>query len=443
MPGPRLPHFQSDLALPKAVDVVVIGGGIIGASTALELAERGHSVLLCEKGQIGAEQSSRNWGWVRISCRDPREIPLMVRALELWDQLDARTGKETGFTRSGILFTAQHRRDEARLERWLGNLDGWQQQAQMVRAETLDQLVPGHQTRTRAALYTPMDGRAEPQLATHAIASAAQAAGARVMSECAVRSVDTSAGRISGVMTERGRVACSAVVVAGGAWSRLFLGNAGIDLPQLKVLNSVLRTSPVQGGPEVAIYSDELGIRRRADGGYTIADGQENVVDLVSDSLRLGWKFLPAYRQEWRSLRFRLSGRWREEAAQERRWQPQQTTPFEQCRVLDPAPSQKALKRGWAAAQKAFPQLQEADVVQSWAGLIDVTPDALPVISQVDQLPGLFVATGFSGHGFGIAPAAGQLAADLVTGDGPVVDPHDFRLSRFSDGSRYGPMSGF
>ncbi len=443
MPGPKLPHFQSDLALPKTVDTVVIGGGIIGAATALELAERGCSVLLCEKGQIAGEQSSRNWGWVRISCRDPREIPLMAEALRLWEGLNARTGHETGFTRSGILYTAETSKREAQLERWRRNLDGWEQNARMVRGDQIGQLMPGHQTKTRSGLLTPMDGRAEPQLATHAIASAAQAAGAKVMTECAVRSVETAAGRISGVMTERGRVACSAVVVAGGAWSRLFLGNAGVHLPQLKVLNSVLRTSPVQGGPETAIRATNLGLRKRADGGYTVADAHENIVDIVPDSFRLGWKFLPSYRQEWRALQFRLSNRWAEEAAEARRWQPNQTTPFELCRVLDPAPSQKALKSGWAAAQKAFPVLQGADVVQSWGGLIDVTPDAIPVISQADGLPGLFVATGFSGHGFGIGPAAGKLAADLVTGGAPVVDPHDFRLSRFTDGCGYGPQTGY
>ncbi|UWQ49146.1 FAD-binding oxidoreductase [Leisingera caerulea] len=443
MPGPRLPHFQSNLALPKAVDAVVIGGGIIGAATALELAERGHSVLLCEKGQIAGEQSSRNWGWVRISCRDPREIPLMAESLRLWAGLAARTGQETGFTRSGILYTAETAKREAQLERWLRNLDGWGQGARMVRGQQLAQLMPGHQTKACGGLLTPMDGRAEPQLATHAIATAAQAAGAKIMTECAVRSVETSAGRISGVMTERGRVACSAVVVAGGAWSRLFLGNAGIGLPQLKVLNSVLRTSPVQGGPETAVRTGNLGLRKRADGGYTVSDALENIVDIVPDSFRLGWKFLPSLRHEWRALQFRATSRWREEAAQARRWQPQQTTPFELCRVLDPAPSQKALKSGWAAAQKAFPVLQGADVVQSWGGLIDVTPDAIPVISQADRLPGLFIATGFSGHGFGIGPAAGKLAADLVTGDTPVVDPHDFRLSRFTDGSKYGPQSGY
>ncbi|MGR3623455.1 NAD(P)/FAD-dependent oxidoreductase [Pseudophaeobacter sp.] len=433
MPGPKLPHFQADLALPKRVDAVVVGGGIIGASTALELAERGCSVLLCEKGQIAGEQSSRNWGWVRISQRDPRELPLMAEAMKIWDGLDARTGQPTGYQRSGIVYTAERGREEARLEAWAPQLAEMGLPGQMLRGDLLQQVMPGHQTKTIAGYYTPLDGRAEPQLATHAMATAAQAAGARVMTECAVRSVETEAGRISGVMTERGRVACSAVVVAGGAWSRLFLGNAGVSLPQLKVLNSVLRTSAVPEGPEVALWTKGFSLRKRLDGGYTIANGTENLVDIVPDSLRLGWKFLPSYLKEWRSLQFRLSGsgRWREEAAQDRRWDPHQRTPFEKCRVLDVAPSQKAIKQAWEAAQKGFPVLQGADVVQSWGGMIDVTPDGVPVISQVDDLPGLFVSTGYSGHGFGIGPAAGRLTADLVTGDKPIVDPHDFRLSRF------------
>ncbi|MEP2717213.1 FAD-binding oxidoreductase [Pseudophaeobacter sp.] len=433
MPGPKLPHFQADLALPKRVDAVVIGGGIIGASTALELVERGYSVLLCEKGQIAGEQSSRNWGWVRMSQRDPRELPLMAEAMRIWEGLDARTGHATGYRRSGILYTAERGREEAKLETWAANLETVDQPGQMLRGELLAHLMSGFQGKVISGFYTPQDGRAEPQLATHAIALAAQAAGAKVMTECAVRAVETEAGRISGVMTERGRVACSAVVVAGGAWSRLFLGNAGIALPQLKVLNSVLRTSAVQGGPENAIWSNGFSLRKRLDGGYTIANGTENIVDIVPDTLRLGLKFLPSYLQEWRSLQFRFtgSGRWREEAAQDRTWLEQYPTPFEKHRMLDPAPSQKAIKQGWEAAQKAFPVLQGADVVQSWGGLIDVTPDGIPVISQVDDLPGLFVSTGFSGHGFGIGPGAGRLTADLVTGDSPVVDPQAFRLSRF------------
>lgn len=103
----------------------------------------------------------------------------------------------------------------------------------------------------------------------------------------------------------------------------------------------------------------------------------------------------------------------------------------------------RALRRGWANARRAFPALEGAEVAQSWAGYFDVTPDAIPVISPVGDLPGLHIATGFSGHGFGIGPAAGRLMADLVTGSAPVVDPHDFRLSRFSGGSRVRPDKGY
>jgi glycine/D-amino acid oxidase-like deaminating enzyme len=166
-------------------------------------------------------------------------------------------------------------------------------------------------------------------------------------------------------------------------------------------------------------------------------------VDIVPDSFRLARAFVPAFRAEWRSLRFRLSGRWAEEAGEARRWGPDEITPFERTRVLDPAPNPRVARRAWAAAQAAFPFLQGSAPVQSWAGLIDVTPDAIPVISAVGDVPGLHIATGFSGHGFGIGPGAGRLMADLVTGHAPCVDPHPFRLTRFTDGSRIESLSGF
>lgn len=443
MPGPRVNEFISDPILPKQADVVVIGGGIIGVSTAMELAERGVSVLLCEKGQIGGEQSSRNWGWVRLGHRDPREIPLMLESIKAWQGMDARTGRKTGYTRTGILFAAATDKSLAQNERWTRHLHPHQAEGHMVTGAAFDALMPGHQLKSKGGLFTPDDGRAEPQWAAPAIAEAARDAGGAIMTNCAVRSIDVQAGQVAGVVTEKGRVKCSAIVLAGGAWSRLFAGNAGIDLPQLKVLNTVLRSTPAPGGPTTALWSNRFTMRKRADGGYTIASGTENTVDIVPDSFRLGRQFLPAFASEWRSLRFRLSGRWREEAAQARSWRPDEVTPFELCRILDPAPSSRSLRSSWANATKAFPFLNSADIVQSWAGMIDVTPDAIPVMSPVDDVAGLYIGTGFSGHGFGIGPGAGRLLADLVTGADPVVDPHDFRLSRFSDGSRVRPDHGY
>ena len=294
MPGPKLTCVASDPTLPKRVDVVVIGGGIIGASTALELVERGVSVLLCEKGEIGREQSSRNWGWVRISRRDPREIPLMIEAIRAWEGMDARTGRNTGYRQTGILFAAESDKIFARYERWADNLRPHQIDCRMISGPELDQAMPGHRLDVKGALFTPIDGRAEPQWAAPAIAEAACRAGADVMTGCAVRSVDVAAGRVAGVVTETGRVACDAVVLAGGAWSRLFAGNAGVDLPQLKVLNTVMRTTPVQGGPDASVSTKEFALRKRADGGYTVASGNQNTVDLVPDSFKLARTFWPA-----------------------------------------------------------------------------------------------------------------------------------------------------
>ncbi|WP_417817852.1 NAD(P)/FAD-dependent oxidoreductase [Tritonibacter scottomollicae] len=431
MPGPKLPHFNSDRVLPNAVDVVVIGGGIVGASTALELAERGHSVLLCEKGQIAGEQSSRNWGWVRMSQRDPREMELMTYSQRIWEGLDERTGHATGYTKCGIMFTAGSRKREAELLAWAEHLKDIGGEGHMLRGAALEALTPGYGQRLRAGFHTPQDGCAEPQMATHAIASAARDKGAVVVTGCAVRTLDVEAGRIRGVVTEKGRVTATAVVVAGGAWSRLFLRNEGIFLPQLKVLNSVMRLSPVEGVPETALWAAGFGLRKRADGGYTVASGGENTFDIVPDTFRIGHRFIPAFLQDVTALRFRLSNRWSTEAREARPWTAQDRTAFEETRVLDPQPSQKALRRGLAAVRDAFPALEKADVTQSWGGLIDVTPDEIPVISEVQARPGLFVSTGYSGHGFGLGPGAGRLTADLVTGDTPIVDLRPFRLSRY------------
>ncbi|PVA10346.1 D-amino-acid oxidase [Pelagivirga sediminicola] len=443
MPGPRPVPVRGDADLPGAVDVVIIGGGIIGCATALELAEAGQRVAICEKGGIAQEQSSRNWGWVRISRRDPREVPLMAASMRLWRDLDKRIGRETGYVQSGICFICEDEATFANYDRWKDHLVPYQMQARMLRPAELQQLFPGATIRGVGALHTPEDGRAEPQTATPAIAEAARDKGAHILTECAVRSVETQGGRVCGVVTERGRIGCSAVVVAGGAWSNLFLGNMGLDLPALGVVNHVLRTGPVEGGPEQAIWTSGYAFRKRADGGYTIAQGSGNTVEIVPDSFRYARRFLPALRMDYRELHFRLSGRFLHEARRARSWGPDDVTPFERERVLDPAPSPRMLKALMSNVSAEHPAFRAATVAQEWAGCIDVTPDAIPVISAVGSVPGLHIASGFSGHGFGIGPGAGGLMADIVLGRSPRVDPHEFRFSRFTDGSRIAPQTGY
>lgn len=443
MPGPRPTPVEGDPALPSSVDVVVIGGGIIGTSTALELAERGHRVALCEKGGIGHEQSSRNWGWVRIQRRDPREVPLMAEALRIWQDLDTRTGRDTGYRKAGIVYMCDSEKQLENNIRWRRHLEPYQIESRMLSPAELSEMYPDMTAKPLGALYTPGDGRAEPQKVAPAISEAARDRGATILTECAVRGIETTGGAVSGVVTERGRIACSSVVLAGGAWSNLFCGNFGIDLPQLGVINHVLRTEPIEGGPEEAIWTGEVAIRKRQDGGYTVARGSGNTVDIVPNSFRYGLRFLSAFRQQHRELHLRFGTRFFEELVRKKRWSMDEETPFERERVLDPKPSQRMLGKLLGAAARKFPAMQGARVAQSWAGWIDVTPDAVPVISAVDTTPGFHVATGFSGHGFGIGPGAGRLMADIVTNGTPCVDPKAFRFSRFTDGSRVAPDEGF
>lgn len=443
MPGPTVDAVHGDETLPAAVDVVVIGGGIIGAATALELAERGVRVALCEKGGIAGEQSSRNWGWVRISRRDPREVPLMAESLRLWGGMDARLGRATGYVRSGIVFTCEDDAALAEADGWARALGDYQIAHRMLSPAGFAGVAPGARLTVRGALHTLDDGRAEPQKAAPAIAARAREHGAHLLTGCAVRGIETAGGAVAGVVTERGPIACPAAVLAGGAWSSLFAGRFGIDLPQLKVRNTVMRTAPLAGGPEPTISAAGFAVRKRADGGYTVASWDRNVVDIVPASFRHARAFLPALRAEWRMLRFRLGSAFLDEMRMPRTWAMDAASPFEAVRVLDPAPAPGEAERVLGIVRRNLPAFEGARIAQTWAGSIDVTPDAVPVISPVEDIPGFFIATGFSGHGFGIGPAAGRLMADLVTGAPPLVDPAAFRLGRFSDGTRMEILGGY
>ena len=285
--GPVVDPVSSDETLPQRVSVVIVGGGIIGASAALFLAKRGVSVALCEKGQIAGEQSSRNWGWVRKMGRDPREIPLIIESLRLWEGMNETVEAETGFRRTGILYACETDEEVERRAGWLEYARPYQLDTRLLRGAELADLLPGAVRLPKAGLYTRSDGRAEPQKAAPAIARAARRAGAAILTSCAVRGIETQGGQVAAAITEKGRIACESVVLAGGAWSRLFCGSLGLRLPQLKVRSSVLRTEPLEGAPETATLMGDFAFRKRLDGGYSIANGLNTLYDFVPDSFRL------------------------------------------------------------------------------------------------------------------------------------------------------------
>ncbi|WP_294642936.1 FAD-binding oxidoreductase [uncultured Aureimonas sp.] len=424
--GPHLDFVPGDTVVPRKVDFVIVGGGVIGASAAMSLVEAGHSVVLCEKGQVAGEQSSRNWGWCRQAGRDEREVPLIVESLRLWRGMNERVGAETGFRQHGTLYVADSPEEEASFEAWARMARPQGVDAEILTGARLAEVTGGAPLRHDAGLFVASDGRAEPQLAVPAMVRVAKGRGLTVLAPCAVTGVERSGGRVDAVMTEYGRIECSGVLVAAGAWSSAFCRGLGLRLPQLKVLGSVFRTSAIEGGPEASIWIGKIGLRKRLDGGYTIAHSATYDTPLTPDSVRFLREFMPMLRAEARGVRPHLALRSFRELLT-----PQS---YAGARMLDPPPRAGDGQALLGTLASLFPAFAEARILQRWGGYIDVTPDVVPYIDRIAADPNVVVATGFSGHGFGIGPGAGLLAAQLLMGREPMVGTRDFELRRFSDG---------
>ena len=418
--------------LPASADVVVIGGGVAGVSTAYYLARAGVSVVLCEKGRVAGEQSSRNWGWVRQQGRDVRELPLMIESLRCWHDLAKQVGEDIGFTVGGVTYLSETEQDLARHEASLESVKEFQLDSRMLSPAEVDAMLGRTDRRFLGAPDTPSAAPAQAAQGGAAVVRVAVRRGALALDGPTARTVDREGGRIAGVVTEHGRIACRSVVLAGGVWSRPFLENIGLSLPQLAVKSSVLRTSPAPKLCESTFGGVSASIRPRQDGGYTVARSGASRFDIIPAAFTHFRAFTPVLRREWRKIKLRF-GRPFFDALGQRSWREDQMSPFEAIRVWDPEPDHAVLDDVMRSARSLYPQLAKAQPVESWAGMIDVTPDEIPALGPIDAIPGLFIATGLSGHGFGIGPGLGYAMAQMVRGEPTFIDLSMLRYSRFRE----------
>ncbi len=442
---PAFPFSESDpirhhVPLPKSSDVVIIGGGVIGVTTALFLAKRGISVTLVEKGRIAAEQSSRNWGWIRKQGRDAAELPIVIEAIRLWTELAAECGKDIGLTQSGVTYLANSDKDMAGFDTFMKLAATYDLDTRLLDSRETSALFNGMSQKFTGAMTTPSDLRAEPWLAVPALAKLAARLGVTIIENCAARSLDLSAGRISGLCTEQGRIETSTVLVSGGAWSSLFLRNHGISIPQLAVRATVAATEPMAEIHAGAVAGADVAFRRRQDGGYTLAPST-HLLHLGPDAFRHAVKYLPALLAHPSGTRYSPTAPtgYPDSWSTPRKWTADEQSPFERMRVLNPAPEQASIEAIQRDFKRLFPQFETVRLKTRWAGMIDAMPDIVPIVDRAAAISGLFVATGMSGHGFGIGPGIGRIVADLIAGNAPGHDLTRFRLSRFSDGSRIRP----
>ncbi len=436
--SPPVQPVVSNEKLPASADVVVIGGGMAGSAAAYALAKKGHSVALLEKGRIGGEQTSRNWGWCRQQHRDLRELPLAMKSLEIWGELGRELSVETGFRRTGLIYVTTRPADLALWEAWTLKAREHQMHSRILSGAEAKALTPGSTADWIGGVHSPTDGRAEPSLAGPAIAEGARRLGVTIHQDCAARGLVMEAGKVSGVVTERGSIRTQAVLCAGGAWSSLFCRRHGVRLPQASVRSTSFATAAAPAVTEGGLSMPDVTIRRRLDGGYTVGLGGRGRVELSPQGLLYARQFWPTFKKRRWGLTFAVGRSFFEGPEAFSRWSLDDVSPFERQRTLDPAADPALVRLGLTRLGEHYPALAGLQVAQAWGGMIDSTPDAIPVISAVDSLPGLYLSTGFSGHGFGIGPAAGRLAADLIAGDPPIVDPYPFRYSRMVDGTDLG-----
>jgi len=441
MPAP-LTQIETSAKLPHTADAVIIGAGIIGAFTAYYLAKRGMKVALVEKGRVGAEQSSRNWGWCRQQNRDARELPMATKSLDLWERFAVETGENTGFRRCGLLYLSDSEEELAGWARWRDYARTVGVTTHMLSANEATERGRVTRRRWRGGVFSPSDGIADPANAAPAVARALLKLGGTVHQGCAARGIEIAGGAVSGVVTEKGTIRTQIAILAGGAWASSFCRQIGVRFPQASVRQSILAVASNGNALPDVLYTSGVSLTRRGDGGHTLAISGRGRVDPTPQLLRFSMQFLPMFLRRWRNLAPGGMEGVRSGHEGMSRWRLDRPTPMERMRILDPLVDAGQVKLTYARAVKLIPELDGCAISAAWSGYVDSTPDGVPGIGEIPGIRGFVLAAGFSGHGFGIGPGAGHLVADIVTGDAPIVDPAPYHPNRFAN-STWGKVADF
>ncbi len=368
--------FDLDKRQPEGTDVAVIGGGIVGLSAAYFLASRGRAVTVLERRTAGWEASGRTAAGVRQQGRDPREIPLAMAAVRLWGTLDRELQGETGYRRDGNVFVAMTGEGMAQLEERASHERALGLDVELLTAPQLRARVAAVSERCVGGKYCATDGIAEPVLVIPSLARAAERAGARLNQRTEVLDFVVEDRRIVSILTEHAEFRPEVTVLAAGPWTTLLAARLGVSVPIVPVRSQVMQTEPVGPVCKEFLIARELGVYcRPAPGGTMLVGG-----DYLRDE-------------------------------------------------LDPPTA------GEGARQRigvCVPALERAPIQRVWSGLLDVSPDEVPLIGPVPGLRDCFIAAGFSGHGFCLGPMAGRLVAEWIATGEPSLSLEALSPSRFS-----------
>lgn len=410
----------------RAYDVVVIGGGIVGASAAYFLTKAGRRVALVEKGRIAGEQSSRNWGAIRVQGRNRVEIPLMLDCIDIWRNLESELGESVDWTQQGQMLVAYDEKHLARLEALIPTAKEFGIPSRILSNKEVHEVLPHYSSQNcLGAMFNPLDGCAEPEKVTPALARAAKRHGAELFEYCAATEIETTNGTVVGVETETGLLNCETVVLASGAWTSKLAKSVGITHPSLWIRGSVARTAPLPIDMRKLVVWGSSAYRQRLDGRVNIAVSEDGFHDLMLDSVIHGRRFLALARQNWRLIRFGLGKPFVQSVMGE-------FSNYTTHRALSPDPDMRGLDRAKTLFMQEYPEAGDVVLEHAWAGYIDYMPDELPVIDMCANPAGLVIAAGLSGNGFGIGPVVGRTVSDLIVTGASRYDLNPFSSERFN-----------
>lgn len=446
LPLPRQTEFgkmrslevQGSNDLPQQADVVIIGAGICGVLSAYFLAKQGKKVVICEKGEVACESSSKAFGWVSQLLTSSHKVKLTKRSKEIWRDLQNDIG-ELGYREQGISYFAESEEEFGFYKEWLASVeDIADQDIQIVEADAVANLNPDFTGQCVGAITAPTDGSIEPTITTAVVAEAAKKLGVEIVTGCAVRGLDIQKQKVQGIFTEKGYIQAPQVISAVNTWTRIFCGHHNIDVPQLYVVMSMGRVEAFQGSPSGCGGKGAFAWRQQIDGGYSLGLVTGMSAPITRDAFKLYGKFRPLQKMLGGSKGVKINfgqNTWADWGIS-RQWDHKVTSPFEQKqhRVFTGAVDENAAQTSKQCMSDIYPELNNTAIAEHWSGTLAFTQDNAPIASVVEGIEGLYIVMA-SGYGYSWGPALTEMLTDKMLGKAEHADLKNFRLSRFSDGS--------